>query len=138
MQFGDLSNEMGKAVVINADLIGYLRKTRFGLKRNFALHKGAKSVLQNLFKADINVYIVCSGDLLDYYAKVEQDFDFYFIPYTRVYRVADGADLSMIVNDEHVMRYYYKEESPFQPLMSLQKFRKVTSIEESYRELGNV
>lgn len=138
MQFGDLSNKVNQAVVINADLIGFIEKKYLGLKKELVLYTGTKRVFQELFESNINIYIVCSGELTGYVDKLEKELDYYFIPYTRIYPVTEGHELALIVNDRHVMRYYYFKDSPFQPLMSLEKFRRVVSIEESYRELGNV
>lgn len=109
MEYGDISNKVGQAVIINADLLFDIKKKWFGL-RNELVQREFVRVMDHLYLMyDLNIYIVCMNDYAELMERIEEKCDLFLIPYRYVVPIFTADELTRLVNLRPVMGYFYRE-----------------------------
>lgn len=135
MQYGDLSNKIGSAVIINADLLGTIESKYLGMKKEFVPYDYTRSILYPIFE-NMNIYITCQFEYEPMYEKIEAYLDKWHIPYTHLYRVENGNQLANLVEMEHVVAYVYTEKSNHKEYSSIGKHFKIPHLLDIYKVLN--
>ena len=131
MQYGDLSNQRGSAVVINADLLVSVKKKWLGLKYEMTFLLSTRSLLERWFsKGDLAIYIVCIGKLAEYRDEIEDMLDTFMTPYTNITVIKSTNELNYLVESEHVIGYFYNEHTLVDERTNLRKHYKVPNVAE--------
>lgn len=111
MQYGDLSNKQGPAILINADLLFEENNKWFGLKKNLRLLIQNSRLLDFWFsKKDLYVVIVVSGDYLKHYDKIQQQLDEFMVPYSKLIKVEYSFYLGNLLMYDFVLGYFYHKK----------------------------
>lgn len=131
MQYGDLSNKRGPAIVINADLLFNLKKKWLGLRYELKFMLSSRHLLEDWFnRGDLSIYIVCSGELLEYKEKIEGILDTFMAPYTDVVEIETAEELDYLVSAEHVIGYFYFNSTLVNERTDLRKHYQIMNIAE--------
>lgn len=131
MQYGDLSNQKGPAIVINADLLVSVKKKWLGLKYELKFILSSRSLLEQWFTyKDISIYVVCIGEYAEYKAGIEDMLDTFMTPYTKIMAVHDSSSLNYLVSASHIVGYFYHSTTLVDERMDLRKHYQVPNIAE--------
>lgn len=131
MQYGDLSNQRGPAVVINADLLVAVKKKWLGLKYELSFLLSTRHLLEHWFaKGDLSIYIVCIGELAEYRDKIEDLLDTFMTPYTNITVIEETYELNYLVEAEHVIGYFYHNATLVDARTNLRKHYQVPNVAE--------
>jgi hypothetical protein len=109
MKYGDLSNQVGPAIVINADLLVRLEKRMFGLFTDVKFFLSTRHLLEQWFTSDITIYIVCMNDYAKNIDRIRDMLDTFVTPYTTIQPIETAEELEGIVSMKHVVGYYFAE-----------------------------
>lgn len=131
MMFGDLSNKVGPAIVINADLLVEVKKKWFGLRYEINFLLSTRTLLEQWFRdGDLSIYIVTMGKLAKYTEKIEDLLDTFIVPYTRIIEIREPSALNYLVEAEHVIGYFYNMSTMVNERTNVRKHYKVPNISE--------
>lgn len=131
MQYGDISNQRGPAIVINADLLVEIKKKWFGLKYEINFLLSTRSLLESWFNnGDLSIYIVCIGKYAKYVKEIEDILDTFMTPYTSIQAIENYKQLDYLVNATHVVGYFYNQTTFINERMSLEKHYCVPNVAE--------
>lgn len=131
MQYGDLSNQRGPAIIINADLLVSVKKKWFGLRYELNFLLSTRNLLEHWFnKGDISIYVVCIGELAEYRDKIEDIFDTFMVPYTNIGVINSASSLNYLVEAEHVVGYFYNSSTLVDERTNLRKHYQVPNVAE--------
>ena len=131
MQYGDLSNQRGPAIVINADLLVAVKKKWLGLRYELTFLLSTRSLLERWFHNNqLSIYIVCMGELAEYRDKIEDMLDTFMTPYTRITVIETPFELNYLVEAEHVVGYFYHSSTFVDARTNLRKHYQVPNVAE--------
>ena len=140
MLYGDLSNQRGPAIVINADLLMSVKKKWFGLKYELTFLLSTRQLLEHWFnKGDLSIYVVCIGEMAEYRATIEDTLTTFMAPYTDVIAIKYPHELNYLVEADHVVGYFYNEHTLLNERTTVKKHFKVPNVAEiSYLLNGGI
>lgn len=140
MQYGDLSNKRGPAIVINADLLFEVKKKWLGLRYELKFRLSSRSLLEQWFNnGDLAIHIVCVGEYAEYKDEIQDILDTFMVPYTRVTEIKTAPELSYLISAEHIIGYFHGGMTLVNERMDLQKHYKIPNVAEiSYLLDGGV
>lgn len=131
MQYGDLSNQMGPAIVINADLLVTVKKKWLGLRQEISFLLSTRHLLEEWFvDSALTIYIVCIGDMAKEVDSIQNMLDTFDTPYTRIIAINTPEELNYLVEAKHVVGYFYNETTLVNERTTLRKHYQVPNIAE--------
>lgn len=112
MQYGDISNQRGPAIVLNADLLIEIKKKWLGLRSEIGYLLSTRNLLEQWFiDGDLGIYIVCMGEYAKHIDRIEDMLDTFSTPYTNIQVITSPFELSFLVNARHVVGYFYNQNT---------------------------
>lgn len=109
MKYGDISNKVGQAVIINADLLFDIKKKGFGLRTELVQREFIRVMDHLYLMYDLNIYIACMNDYVELMERIEEKCDLFLIPYRYVVPIFTADELTRLVNLRPVIGYFYRE-----------------------------
>lgn len=131
MQYGDLSNKLGSAIVINADLLFDIKEKWFGLRYELKFRLSSRALLENWFnQGDLALHIVCVGRYAEYRKQIEDMLNSFMVPYTNIIEIGTAGELNYLVSAEPVIGYFYFTETLVDIRTGNRKYYQVPNIAE--------
>lgn len=131
MQYGDLSNKRGPAIVLNADLLFTSKRKWFGLRYELKFMLSSRYLLEEWFnRGDLSIYIVCTGELAEYKREIENMLDTFMAPYTKVLEIKTPDELNYLVSAEPIIGYFYFNDTLVDGRTDLRKHYQIMNIAE--------
>jgi hypothetical protein len=131
MQYGDLSNKRGPAVIINADLLVELKSKFFGLRYEIKFLLSTRHLLESWFvDNDLSIYIVCIGEYAKQVKEIENMLDTFMTPYTSIQVVNNPSELNYLVTAKHIVGYFYHSTTLVDERTELRKHYQVPNLAE--------
>jgi hypothetical protein len=131
MQYGDISNKRGPAIVLNADLLVEIKKKWLGLKYQVNFLLSTRHLLEEWFvESDLSIYIVCMGEYEKYEKDIVNMLDTFMTPYTDFTVIKNPAELNYLVEAKHVVGYFYHSMTLVDERTNLRKHYQVPNVAE--------
>lgn len=126
-----MSNKLGPAIVLNADLLFGIEKKWLGLRKKPTFLLSHRGLLEWWFtQSDLSIYIVCSGEYLPHKKEIEDLLYTFMVPHSRVFDIETAGQLAYLVEAEHIIGYFYLEETLVDVRTSVQKHYQVPHLAE--------
>lgn len=130
MQYGDLSNRPAPALVINADLLGEITKSRVLRRKDFKPFSHSRDLMTAWYMGGISIYVVCLETYIPYHELIEKRLDDFFIPYTRIIDIESAYELDYLVKAQHIVGYYYNSLTLVNERTDKSKHNQVLNVAE--------
>lgn len=131
MMYGDLSNQVGPAIVINADLLVTVKKKWLGLQRELSFLLSTRHLLEEWFvEKDLTIYIVCIGDMAKRVDSIQDMLDTFMTPYTSIIALDTPEELNYLVEAKHVVGYFYNHSTLVNERTTVRKHYQVPNVAE--------
>ena len=130
MQYGDISNIPSPAIILNADLLLTIQKKWFGLRSEMHFLLPTRQLLEQWFRGELSIYIVCIGEYAKEKERVQKLFDTFFVPYSDIITIYDANNLNYLIAAQHVLGYFYFENTLVNVRTNKRKYYQVPNLAE--------